>query len=1259
MYKCNHIKGTTKILAFILSLIIALGSLVFILGICFEASAGVIYPYIYQDGALISIASPYNGTDVYYKINTDGNWQKYEHPFSIPAYQESKIYAKTANNPLSITKTFNSQGDQIGEYTETQIDATLTYKSIKFDFLRKYSSSSNTWFFSVNSYMEALGSPNENTNVKKVILPDATEMYFNNGYNSLNNLRLNFENNEYSLQIETIKYIFDGKWLKSIENNNGDKINIIRSENQIIVQDDKGRKYILKLDDANNIISITDPLGGIIEYKYNSDNLLLYVNDASGTKVNTYSYKNQKLATTNDKSIYYTGDRISKICYIDGYFENYSYNNTDKSMSITTASDENYSILYNDAYIPLSITVNDVTTYFSYDSKFRKVHESIGEKIASYAYDENNNILKIEITDTKENTVLQTFKYDYDTNNRLIREFDSNNYTYYDYDSDGNLIVCAELKDKDNSKEIPAIYSENENSFNITAKYTYENGFCTKAEYCQDSAYELYSYDDYGNLELIESVDNANQEEIKSQMMYAYDDLGNIIATLYYQYYQIPTYTQYVYDKAGRLLREQTNGLTTTRYVYDDKGRLIQRIDPQDYESSLDGLPDNNTYSNENVGQRYIYNQANQLIREINRYGLETEYTYSSIGTLYQKHFDIYDYYYYNNGNLKEVTINGNTIIKYDYDVADSKIENDTGQPINRITYSNGYVEEQKTDALGNVIEKYKDGQLSYIYDNNYQTDYLSHRKTQTTITNNSFEFNQQTLNTNQIFSYNMAINDSQYTIDESHFGQNYQEIVQQNSITYKTPTNLYNYTLEETDAWAKMCLHVNDNIVLSSEIGYDTDGTAFNKTYNTHNISYQNQCDDFGNIISDERNQYTYNEFGELISVTGENVSTYTYDERGNMLSKIAQGEEINFQYNNPQWPDQLTAVNNVTLSYDSVGNLTSYGNTQFTWNYGKLLTSVKNGENLYAYQYDNNGIRTSKTINGVVTEFNVLNGIVLAQSDGVNTIYFQYNLGAPIGFELNGIQYFYITNLNGDVTGITDIEGNLIAQYVYDEWGSILDIITAEDNNAHQQFIAEINPLRFRGYYYDSETGLYYLQTRYYDPDICRFISADNFDYVESESRIGINAYAYCINNPIMYIDPNGNYIKTNDIPPASSGYVPPKGGPKKVPIPGRKDGSKGWVDKNGNVWYPDKLHNGSDSEHWDVVDKNGKNHRNVYPDGRQDHDSSSKISLDNLLNSILDLFIPTNDVVTIICILIPIILFLFFLLIVGLPILLPIFI
>lgn len=118
-------------------------------------------------------------------------------------------------------------------------------------------------------------------------------------------------------------------------------------------------------------------------------------------------------------------------------------------------------------------------------------------------------------------------------------------------------------------------------------------------------------------------------------------------------------------------------------------------------------------------------------------------------------------------------------------------------------------------------------------------------------------------------------------------------------------------------------------------------------------------------------------------------------------------------------------------------------------------------------------------------------------------------------------------------------------------------------------------------------------------------------------------------------------------------------PRGGPKKVPIPGRKDGSKGWVDKNGNVWYPDKLHNGSDSEHWDVVDKNGKNHRNVYPDGRQDHDSSSKISLDNLLNSILDLFIPTNDVVTIICILIPIILFLFFLLIVGLPILLPIFI
>ncbi len=177
---------------------------------------------------------------------------------------------------------------------------------------------------------------------------------------------------------------------------------------------------------------------------------------------------------------------------------------------------------------------------------------------------------------------------------------------------------------------------------------------------------------------------------------------------------------------------------------------------------------------------------------------------------------------------------------------------------------------------------------------------------------------------------------------------------------------------------------------------------------------------------------------------------------------------------------------------------------------------------ENVYTYKYDSDGIRTSKTINGVTTNYDIIGTTVLAQYDAENEILFQYNGSTPIGFVLNDVQYLYITNQSGDVRGITDAQGNLIAQYAYDEWGKLLSI---DAENEENRAVAEINPLRYRGYYYDNETGLYYLQSRYYNPEWCRFISADGFGYINTNRPLNINAYVYCVNNPILYVDPSGN--------------------------------------------------------------------------------------------------------------------------------------
>ena len=126
----------------------------------------------------------------------------------------------------------------------------------------------------------------------------------------------------------------------------------------------------------------------------------------------------------------------------------------------------------------------------------------------------------------------------------------------------------------------------------------------------------------------------------------------------------------------------------------------------------------------------------------------------------------------------------------------------------------------------------------------------------------------------------------------------------------------------------------------------------------------------------------------------------------------------------------------------------------------------------------------------------------------------FFYDNTGKPYAMQINGTTYYYVTNLQGDVMGLVDTSGNTVASYTYDPYGKPLTA-TGE--------LAEKNPLRYRGYYYDSESGLYYLQSRYYDPTTRRFVNADAYAST-GQGIIGSNAYAYCNNNPILLVDHEG---------------------------------------------------------------------------------------------------------------------------------------
>ena len=230
--------------------------------------------------------------------------------------------------------------------------------------------------------------------------------------------------------------------------------------------------------------------------------------------------------------------------------------------------------------------------------------------------------------------------------------------------------------------------------------------------------------------------------------------------------------------------------------------------------------------------------------------------------------------------------------------------------------------------------------------------------------------------------------------------------------------------------------------------------------------------------------------------------------------------------------------------LGYDASGNLTSLNGYTFTWS-GRRLTAAVNANTNISYTYNHNGIRTSKTVNGTTTYYevdennNVVKQYELVNDAETNVIEFVYDSSnSPIYFTYNNATYYYEKNLQGDIVAILDGSGNTVVEYTYDIWGKSVSI-----TGSLAATVGAINPLRYRGYYYDTETQLYYLQSRYYSPDLMRFISQDDPVFSNAQGEpIGSNLYVYCLNNPVMNSDLSGHWVFGIGI--ASSFYVPTGG-------------------------------------------------------------------------------------------------------------------
>ena len=348
------------------------------------------------------------------------------------------------------------------------------------------------------------------------------------------------------------------------------------------------------------------------------------------------------------------------------------------------------------------------------------------------------------------------------------------------------------------------------------------------------------------------------------------------------------------------------------------------------------------------------------------------------------------------------------------------------------------------------------------------------------------------------------------------------------------------------------------------SETISSTNVGANSLTYDTHGRIVS---DTYTSAYASDYKQYEYDSFGQLVRENNQALDktfVYCYDNIGNISKVKTYGyttgdltelscTEQNYSYHQT-YVDRLTAFGTKAITYDSLGRPTSVGDENYVWTKDKLTRIYSGSSNTPGskyvhcnFTYDGHGRRIAKNYsydpnisatNDYYYAYDTTydydqSGRLIREyckqsytygSDSTREFVFLYDESGIIGvmYSYNGATpqpYYYRRNLQGDVIAIYDANGTRTVEYAYDAFGKCtVKYSTISD-------LAYNNPIRYRGYYFDHETGLYYLNARYYNPQWRRFISPDDTAYLDPESVNGLNLYVYCNNDPVNNIDPSGH--------------------------------------------------------------------------------------------------------------------------------------
>lgn len=618
----------------------------------------------------------------------------------------------------------------------------------------------------------------------------------------------------------------------------------------------------------------------------------------------------------------------------------------------------------------------------------------------------------------------------------------------------------------------------------------------------------------------------------------------------------------------GQLLTETDSYGNTVRYLYDSEdGKLIATVDAKGYATvyqydaidRLIGVRPGTYSASTNTATADTSNTAERVQYTYNGRGMLETVTTGS--TVYRFTFDAF-------GNAASTQVGEQTVASYAY--------NDQNGKLKTVTYANGFAEEYVYGALDRITEIWyiQDGvstqAFEYLYSDDgnllrfdnlladevtvYRYDSAGRLISAATAEDDTYElyseYSYDAYSALQSLSYTVALGaNGSYTADYTY------EYNTDRTLKYiDTAASmgvLYSYDTLGRLSWKNFVAHDNGFRIQSNYI-YKTEDNATGllvSQYKT-NICYGDET-----VLN-----YTYDENGNITEILDQNGKriTYTYDDRGQLLTERNEvlGKELRYTYNaagnrtsvttttlstntsttvsltygSGAWGDALASYNGETITYDSLGNpLVYYNYRTFEWDGRQFLGAWAGPGYFYGYTYDDTGRRIQKTGEGMTTDYVYDGDRMIAEVSNWYTIVYIYDDGnVPIGMLYRAsddtlwTKYWFEKNLQGDIIAIWTHGGVKCVSYTYDAWGNYTSKTHYNDGVGGYYN----NRFLYRGYYWDGDLGLYWTQTRLYDPVTGRFINPDSALYFNHIH--GCNMYAYCNNNPVNYYDPTGESPK-----------------------------------------------------------------------------------------------------------------------------------